>query len=455
MAARDPNAPAQSPSPAETPASAPTASAPTASAPTASAPTTTATPPAKSTATIAPAMTSKQRGVLVLLALLQFAVMIDFMILAPLGALMMPALRIAPDQFALLVSAYALAAGVSGVVAAGFIDRFDRKKLLLFFFGGFLVGTLLCGLATTYPVLLAARVIAGIFGGVIASLNMAIAADLFPPEQHGRVMGTLQTSFGAAQIAGLPAGIAIANHLHHQAPFLVIAGLGVVVFVAVAIAIPPVTAPLTRAAGAPLANPFAHVIATARKPVHLRAFATTLMLAAGFMLHPQLSAFFVHNLGVTADALPVVYRVAGVCTVVVGPLAGKLADTLGKFPLFALGTAGAALMFVALAALSGPTALWVVVAVNAGLFAANTARAVSAGALVMSVPAPAERGAFLSVNTALQQMAGGVAAYGGGVLVGGNPDGSLANFNVVAAVIAGVVVVGVVPVAVIARATRA
>lgn len=399
-------------------------------------------------------MTPKERGLLLLLALLQFAVMIDFMIMAPLGALMMPALHLAPDQFGLLVSAYAIAGGVSGVVAAGFTDRFDRKRLLLFFFGGFLVGTLFCGLASTYPLLVASRVVAGAFGGVIASLTMAIAADLFAPALRGRVMGTLQTSFGAAQIAGLPAGIAIANHLNHQAPFLVIAGLGVAVFVAVVVVIPPVTAHLGRTTSTPVTNPFAHVFATARKPAHLRAFAATLTLAAGFMLHPQLSAFLVHNLGVDSGALPIVYSVAGVCTVVVGPLAGKLADTIGKLPLFAIGTVGAALMFLALSGLSGPTALWVVVVVNAGLTAANSARAVSAGALLMSVPAPADRGAFLSVNTALQQLAGGIAAYVGGVVVGGGSDGALAHFNVVAVVVAGVVVAGLAPVAAIARASR-
>ena len=92
-----------------------------------------------------------QKFVIAILAFLQFSIILDFMIISPLGAMVMPALHISPQQFGLAVSSYAFSAGASGLLAAGFADRFDRKRLLLFFYAGFILGTLLCALATTYP----------------------------------------------------------------------------------------------------------------------------------------------------------------------------------------------------------------------------------------------------------------------------------------------------------------
>ncbi len=151
--------------------------------------------------------TPYQKFVVAMLAFLQFTIILDFMIISPLGAVLMPALKISPSQFGLVVSSYAFAAGASSMLAAGFADRFDRKKMLLFFYCGFLLGTLVCGLAPDYPLLVAARIVTGVFGGVIGSIVMAIMADLFAYEQRGRVMGFLQTAFGASQILGIPAGL--------------------------------------------------------------------------------------------------------------------------------------------------------------------------------------------------------------------------------------------------------
>src|ERR1051325_6649674 len=95
-------------------------------------------------------------------------------------------------QFGFAVSGYAFSAGISGLLTAGFADRFDRKKLLLFFYIGFISGTLFCGLSHNYVMLLAARTLTGLFGGVIGSISLAIVADLFPIHQRGRAMGYIQ-----------------------------------------------------------------------------------------------------------------------------------------------------------------------------------------------------------------------------------------------------------------------
>ncbi len=154
---------------------------------------------------------SYQIFVIIILAFLQFTIVLDFMILSPLGDILMKKLDISTQQFGSVVSAYAFSAGISGFLAAGFADKFDRKKLLLFFYIGFILGTIFCGLANSYNTLFLARIITGIFGGVIGSISMAIITDIFNLQQRGRVMGFVQMAFAGSQILGIPIGLLIAD----------------------------------------------------------------------------------------------------------------------------------------------------------------------------------------------------------------------------------------------------
>ena len=155
--------------------------------------------------------TGYEKLVIALLAVTQFTVVLDFMVMSPLGDILMKSLDINPKQFGIAVSSYAFSAGISGLLAAGFADKYDRKKLLLFFYTGFILGTLFCALAPTYELLVAARIITGLFGGVIGSIGMAIITDIFPIDQRGRVMGVVQMGFAASQVLGIPIGLYLAN----------------------------------------------------------------------------------------------------------------------------------------------------------------------------------------------------------------------------------------------------
>ena len=183
----------------------------------------------KSAATVIDPFTPYQKFVVAILAFLQFTIILDFMIISPLGAVLMPALKITPSQFGLVVSVYAFSAGAAGLLAAGFADKYDRKKLLLFFYTGFVIGTLLCGLATSYAFLLVARLVTGLFGGVIGSIVFAITTDLFPMSKRGRVMGFVQTAFAASQILGLPSGLYLSNHWGWNAPFFMIVAVSIMI----------------------------------------------------------------------------------------------------------------------------------------------------------------------------------------------------------------------------------
>lgn len=376
--------------------------------------------------------TPYQKFIVAVLAFLQFTIILDFMILSPLGAILLPEMHIVTGQFGLLVSVYALSAGGSGLLTAGFADKFDRKKLLLFFYAGFILGTGLCGVVTSYHGLLAARIVTGIFGGVIGSIAMAIAADLFPLEMRGQVMGIVQTSFAASQVLGLPLGLWLANHWGWHAPFVLIAGLGTLAGLVIAWGMQPIDAhlrvPNDRSA-------FQHLLKTVSQPVYQRGFAATLLLATGgFMLMPFGSAFTVNNLGLTLAQLPTVYLVTGVCSIITGPLVGKLSDRLGKYPIFVAGTLLSIVMVMIYTNL-GLTPLWLVILINVLLFIGISARMIATGALISAVPELQDRGAYMSINSSLQQFAGGTAAAVAGLIVVQTPGGQIDHYGLLGGVV--------------------
>jgi predicted MFS family arabinose efflux permease len=373
-----------------------------------------------------PVFTSYQIFVVALLAFLQFTVVLDFMILSPLSAILLKELSISTAQFGRVVSAYAFSAGVSALLAAGFADRFDRKKILLFFYAGFIIGTLFCGLAPNYHALLAARVFTGFFGGVITSISLAIVADLFHLSQRGRVMGFVQSAFAASQIMGIPLGLYVATHYGWHFPFLMIVAVSLVVGSVVIARLRPIAGHLQ---GPPREHtPWGHLWRTATRPRYQAGFAATLLLTTGgFMLMPFGAAYMTGNLGVDIKKLPMVYMVTGVCTLLAGPLLGKLSDHVGKFRTFLVGSLLGIPIMVYFTSM-GAASLWFVIAVNIVMFVAITSRTITAAALNSAVPDLQDRGAYMSVNSALQQFSGGVAAWVAGLIVVQRSSGFLDHY---------------------------
>jgi predicted MFS family arabinose efflux permease len=375
----------------------------------------------------APIFTPYQKFVIAMLAFLQFTIVLDFMIMSPLGALLMPDLDISTRQFGLVVSAYAFSAGAAGLLAAGFADRYDRKRLLLFFYAGFVLGTFLCGIADTYWFLLAARIVTGLFGGVIGSISMAIIADLFPMQVRGRVMGFVQTAFAASQVLGLPLGLFLSNHWGWHAPFMMIVAVSAAVGVLIAVKLKPIREHLNVQSDR---NPFVHLFKTVSKGIYLQAFLATVLLATGgFMLMPFGSAFSVNNLGITMHQLPWVYLGTGIASIIAGPYLGKLSDKIGKYKLFCFGSVLGIATVIVYCNL-GITPLWLVILVNVVLFTAITGRMISSQALASAVPDMRDRGAFMSVNNSVAQISGGIAASIAGMIVfQASPESPLENYD--------------------------
>jgi predicted MFS family arabinose efflux permease len=374
-----------------------------------------------------PALTGYQRLIIAVLAFLQFTIILDFMVLAPLGAIIMPALKVSPTGFGGLVSVYAFSAGAAGLLAAGFSDRFDRKKLLLFFYFGFIVGTLLCAVADSYRFLLIARIVTGLFGGVIGSIVFAITTDLFEYQLRGRVMGVVQAAFAASNVLGLPIGLYLANRWNWHAPFYLIVATSTAVGILIVLTVRPINAHLLNK---PDKSPLHHFLHTISMPRYLQGFAATVLLATGgFMLLPFSSAYTVNNLGINVGRLPVIYMVTGVFSMVFGPLIGRLSDAVGKFNVFALGC-GASIIMVLIYTHLGLTPLVLVILINVLLFISVSSRMISSSALISAVPSPPDRGSYMSISSSLQQISGGIAAAVAGMIVKQAPNGILQHIDI-------------------------
>lgn len=365
--------------------------------------------------TIKLSFSNYEKWVILLLTLTQFTVILDFMIMSPLGDMIMKTLKLSTKEFGLCVSAYAFSAGISGLLTAGFADRYDRKKLLLFFYCGFIIGTFFCAWSHTYVQLLAARTITGLFGGVIGSVSMAIVTDLFTLQQRGRVMGFVQMGFGASQVLGLPIGLAIANLWGWDYPFLVAAIIAVVVFALIIFKMQPVNAHLKNNQQEKTA--LRHLWHTfAERKYRVGFLATALMSIGGFMMMPFGSAFAINNLHVTTEQLPIVYTVSGIASLVFMPLVGKYSDKIDKLRLFMIATIWMLIVVVIYTNLS-VTPLWIVLILNVAMMMGIMSRMIPSTALISALPKTTDRGAFMSINSSLQQIAGGVAAAIGGTIV--------------------------------------
>lgn len=382
-----------------------------------------------------------QKFVVFILAITQFTVVLDFMVMSPLGDIMMKEMGLTPGRFGIAVSAYAFSAGISGILTAGFADRFDRKKMLLFFYCGFVLGTVFCGLAHTYVVLVAARIFTGLFGGVIGSISMAIITDLFPLQLRGRVMGFTQMGFGASQVLGIPISLYLANLWGWESPFWLVATLGLFVALAIFFKLQPVAEHLKEKVNY---NPLIHLWRVVKKRDYRIAFTSTALLAVGgFMMMPFGSAFAINNLGVTQHDLPMLFMVSGVSSLVLMPLIGRMSDRFDKYRLFSIASIWMVIVAMFYTNLS-ISPLGFVIFMNVLLMIGIMSRMVPSTALVSAVPEMHDRGAFMSINASLQQVSGGIAAAVSGMIVVQKTTSSpLEHYNTVAYIVTGITMISI------------
>lgn len=379
--------------------------------------------------------TSYQKFIIAIIALIQFTVVLDFMVISPLSPILMKALNLTPTQFGFVGASYAISAFLSGVLAAGVADKYDRKKFLLVFYVGFIVGTLFCAIAPSYEYLLAARIVTGLFGGVIGAIGMAIITDLFEINQRGRVFGFTQMGFSASQVLGIPISLLLAARWGWNSPFYLIVLMATIMGVFMVMKMQPVTKHLALQGQSGSALP--HFIATLKKKKYQVGFlATALLPLGGFMLMPFGSAFAEFNLGVHENDLWIIFGVTGLSSLIVFPIIGRLSDRYDKMKIFAIASLWSIVMVVIHTSWS-QIPMWLVIVSNVLLFAGIMGRIVPSTTLISAIPDMKDRGAFMSINSSLQYLAGGIASIISGFIVfQEKPGAPLQNFNTVGIVVA-------------------
>ncbi len=358
-------------------------------------------------------LTAAEWGLLLVLASMQFTHIVDFMIIMPLGPEYIREMGLTPEQFGRMVSAYTISAGIASLFAARYLDRFDRKTTLLWLYGGFTVGTLLCAVAPTYTLLLAARMVAGAFGGVTAATVLAIVGDAFPHSRRGTAMGILMYGFSLATVAGLPMGLVLAEHFGWQAPFI---GLGVMslgMLLLAAVMLPSFRGHLNQPV-----REGESFWAVATDANHVRAFLLMLALVvSSFVVVPFMATFLEFNVGLPKEHLKYVYLCGGLTTLATLTLFGKLSDRFGKLPVFQVVGLACLVPYLAITNLPHGAGMVVVLLSTTSLLVFTSGRMVPAMALITNSASPRVRGSFMSLNSAVQQFGAGIATWVGGILL--------------------------------------
>jgi len=367
----------------------------------------------------------REGPLLAVLAVVQFTTMLDFLIMMPLGPQYMRVFDINPAQFGTIVSAYAISAGIAGLISGTFLDRFDRRPSLLVLYTGFGLATLACALAPGYVSLTAARGLAGAFGGVSNAVILAIIGDVIPESRRGRAMGIVMSSFSVASVLGVPIGLYLANTFSWHAPFFMLAAVSALVLTGQWFLVPHIKSKSSHAHAAPIA----HLVQILSGPGHLRAFAFIgTVVLTGFLVIPYISPYMVLNVGLLETELPYIYLAGGLCTIFSMNIIGRLADRFGKRRLFTVMAISAAASTLLLTNLPRVGTALAITATTLFMICMS-GRFVPAMAIMTSTVEQRLRGGFMSVCSAVQHIASGLGSYIGGLILVETNTGRLHGYN--------------------------
>lgn len=369
-----------------------------------------------------------ERFFLLTLAGIHFSHILDFMIMMPLGPILMAAFGIGTHEFGLLVASYSFSAAASGVLAATFVDRFERKRLLLIGFALFALATLACGLAPSYPTLILARGLAGVFGGIMGALVQTMIGDTIPFSRRARASGIVSSAFSISTIAGVPLSLWLANHFGWRAPFMFIAAMSVV-FLAVGLRyLPELRHHLEAEPRAHLLSATFGVLGDAN---HLRALLfSALIIFSGFTVIPYITVYAVNNVGIAQQDIPFVYLIGGLATFVSARLIGHWADKHGKVELYRR-VALLAMLPVLVVTQVGRLPLWAWLICTTCFFVLISGRMIPAMAILSSAAQPRLRGTFMSLNGTVQSLAMGLATTLAGFLTSLDESGRIVGYPLV------------------------
>ncbi|MEY2780850.1 MAG: Purine efflux pump PbuE [Pseudomonadota bacterium] len=367
----------------------------------------------------------RERALLFTLAGIQFSHIVDFMMMMPLGPFITSGFGIGPAEFGILVSAYTFSAGASGVLAATYIDRFDRKRLMLVLYALFAVFTALCGWSSSMAGLMAARVGAGFFGGVLSALSQTIVADVIPFERRGRAMGVVMTSFAVGTVMGVPSALFLANHWGWHSPFFAVAGVSLLLLALAAWLMPALNHHVQAVREQSVTKVLKRTLADRN---HQRALLMSAgMMFSSFCVIPYITLYYQGNGILTSAQLPLLYLCGGLATLITSRWVGALADRMGKLKMLRVMLLVSTVPLM-ITTLMQPWGLGVALAASTLFFIAMNGRMVPAMAVLSAAAHPQLRGTFMTLNGSMQSLAMGLASVVGGMLVTQQADGRLGNY---------------------------
>ncbi|MDP2694414.1 MAG: MFS transporter [Gallionella sp.] len=375
-----------------------------------------------------PLAPQREKYLLLTLAGIQFSHVLDFMIMMPLGPILIAEFGITTHEFGLLVASYSFSAALSGLFAATFVDRFERKRLLLWMFALFGLATLACGLAPGYATLLIARGLAGAFGGVMGALVQTMIGDVIPFARRARASSMVSAAFSVSTVAGVPLSLWLANHFQWRAPFVFIAVL-VVLFILVGLRVLPEMR--HHISAEKQAHPFAAMFTVLRDPNHLRALLfSALIIFSGFTVIPYITLYAVSNVGIAQQDIPYIYLFGGAATLVTARLIGHWADLHGKIEVYRI-VAVAALLPLLVVTHIGAVPLWLWLICTTTFFVLVSGRMIPAMAIITSAAQPNLRGTFMSLNATTQAFAMGLATTLSGFIITQDASGRIVDYETV------------------------
>ncbi len=369
---------------------------------------------------------------LLVLAGVQFTHILDFMIIMPLGPQLIKDLDINTHEFGLLISSYTFAAAISGLCATYFIDRFERRKLLLILYSGFIISTLACGFASNYKMLFLSRAVAGIFGGILGSFVQTIVADVIPYERRGKAIGTVLSAFSLATVAGVPLGLFLSHAitaLDWRAPFIFIACFSVFIFFLCLTFIPKITAHLEYKNNEK--NRIYQIFKLIINPEYLKGFLfISLIMLAGFFVIPYIALYLTTNVGYLSSKIFLVYLCGGIATLISSRFVGYLADLFGKHKIFKY-LAILSLFPIIVTTHLVPISEWIILLDTTLFFVLVSGRIVPAMAILSQLVESKNRGTFMSLVGSAQMFSTGVASLFAGLIITKNAEGLILRYDYV------------------------
>src|SRR5688500_930688 len=361
----------------------------------------------------------KERLLLLVLAAAMFTHVMDFMIMMPLGPQLMRLFDISAQEFSLLVASYTVTAGASGFLAAFFIDRYDRKKSLLVMYAGFALGTLACAISPTFTMLLLARSLSGMFGGVLGALILAIVSDAIPLERRAQGIGVVMASFGVASVFGVPFGLFLASKFSWHAPFLFLGGIAMIVTLLIIAWIPVMTKHLSGNGHASPMEVLRQIFG--RRNARLGLTFTSVLMLGHFTIIPFVATYMVGNVGFTEDQLTYIYLVGGICTLIFSPWVGRMADKHGRLKIFTIFGSLVIIPIVIITNLT-PVPLVVALMITAIFFIFSNGRMVPSTTMETAIIKPEVRGSYMSIRSSVQSLTSGLAAFIAGLIITEQPS---------------------------------